>query len=93
MGPNSDSSIRFLSVRVLYDIARMACRSGAAPKPQIDFDVPLGRKFLISQPSILKRLEPYNKARSYDFRVKPFGFVQSLRRPRSKRRTIADCTL
>jgi len=37
----------------------------------------LRRKFPISQPSILKRLEPYNKTRSYDFRVKPFGFVQS----------------
>jgi len=46
-------------------------------KPLIDFDVTLRRKFPISQPSILKRLEPYNKTRSYDFRVKPFGFVQS----------------
>ncbi len=46
-------------------------------KPLIDFDVPLRRKFPISQPSILKRLEAYNKPRSYDFRVKPFGFVQS----------------
>jgi hypothetical protein len=46
-------------------------------KPLINFDVPLRRKFPISQPSILKGLEPYNKTRSYDFRVKPFGFVQS----------------
>jgi hypothetical protein len=36
-------------------------------KPLINFDVPLRRKFPISQPSILKRLEPYNKPRSYDF--------------------------
>jgi hypothetical protein len=47
-------------------------------KPLIDFDVPLRRKFPISQPAILKRLEAYNKARSYDFRVKPFGFVQTI---------------
>lgn len=45
--------------------------------PLIDFDMPLRRKFPISQPSILKRLEAYNKNRSYEFRVKPFGFVQS----------------
>jgi hypothetical protein len=32
---------------------------------------------LVGEPSILKRLEPYNKTRPYDFRVKPFGFVQS----------------
>jgi hypothetical protein len=47
-------------------------------KPLIDFDVPLRRKFPISQPAILKRLEVYNKRRSYDFRVKPFGFVQTI---------------
>jgi hypothetical protein len=47
-------------------------------KPLIDFDVPLRRKFPISQPSILKRLNAYNKTRAYDHRVKPFGFVQSV---------------
>jgi hypothetical protein len=47
-------------------------------KPLVDFDVPLRRKFPISQPAILKRLEAYNKPRSYDFRVKPFGFVQTI---------------
>ena len=47
-------------------------------KPLIDFDVPLRRKFPISQPAILKRLKAYNKPRSYDFRVKPFGFVQTI---------------
>jgi hypothetical protein len=46
-------------------------------KPLIDFDAPLHRKFPISQPAILKRLEAYNRQRSYDFRVKPFGFVQT----------------
>ena len=46
--------------------------------PLIDFDVPMRRKFPISQPSILQRLEAYNKTRSYDHRVKPFGFVQSV---------------
>lgn len=47
-------------------------------KPLIDFDVPLRRKFPISQPSILNRLERYNKSRSFDFRIKSFGFVQSV---------------
>jgi hypothetical protein len=47
-------------------------------KPLIAFEVPLRRKFPISQPSILKRLDQYNGPRSYDFRVKPFGFVQSV---------------
>ncbi|MFY9737874.1 MAG: hypothetical protein WAK11_02370 [Candidatus Cybelea sp.] len=47
-------------------------------KALIDFDVQLRRKFPISQPATLKRLEAYNKPRSYDFRVKPFGFVQTI---------------
>jgi len=47
-------------------------------KPLGDFDVPLRRKFPISQPSILARLKPYNKTRSYDLQVKPFGFVQTV---------------
>ena len=47
-------------------------------KPLIDFDVPMRRKFPISQPSILKRLAEYNKGRSYEHRIKPFGFVQSI---------------
>jgi hypothetical protein len=47
-------------------------------KPLIDFDVPLRRKFPISQPATLRRMETYNKPRSYDFRVKPFGFVQTI---------------
>lgn len=50
---------------------------GRRAKPLIDFDVPLRRKFPINQPPILKRLDAYNKPRSYDFRVKPFGFVQT----------------
>jgi hypothetical protein len=43
-----------------------------------DFDVPLRRKFPISQPSILKHLQRYNWPLSYDYRLKPFGFVQSV---------------
>ena len=54
--------------------AKQRCRA----KPLIDFDVPMRRKFPISQPSILKRLDSYNKTRSYDHRIKPFGFVQSV---------------
>lgn len=47
-------------------------------RPLLDFELPLRRKFPISQPAILKRLDAYNKPRSYDFRVKPFGFVQTI---------------
>lgn len=45
-------------------------------QPLIAFDVPLRRKFPVSQPSILKRFDSYNRERNYDARVKPFGFVQ-----------------
>ncbi|HET6275202.1 MAG TPA: hypothetical protein VFE16_04595 [Candidatus Cybelea sp.] len=47
-------------------------------KPLVDFDVPLRRKFPISAPAILSRLAPHNNTRSYDFRIKPYGFVQSI---------------
>ena len=47
-------------------------------KPLIDFDVPMRRKFPISQPYTSRRLRHYNKALSFDFRVKPFGFVQTV---------------
>lgn len=44
----------------------------------IDFDVPMRRKFPISAPTILNRLIPHNTSRSYDQRIKPYGFVQSI---------------
>jgi hypothetical protein len=44
----------------------------------IDFDVPLRRKFPIGQTAIYRRLERYNEKRSYDHKVKPFGFVQTV---------------
>ena len=46
--------------------------------PLIDFNVPMRRKFPISAPAILNRLNPHNNARSYDQRIKPYGFVQSV---------------
>jgi hypothetical protein len=36
------------------------------------------RKFPVSQPAILKRRNAYNKSRTYDFEVKPSGFVQTV---------------
>lgn len=33
-------------------------------KPLVDFEVRLRRKFPVSQPAILKRLDAYNKPRS-----------------------------
>ena len=52
-----------------------AIQSRATPsaKPLTDFDVPLRRKFPITQPAIYKRLQAYNRPKSYDFKVKPFG--------------------
>lgn len=47
-------------------------------KPLVNFDVPLRRKFPISAPAILSRLGSHNRSRSYDFRIKPYGFVQSI---------------
>jgi hypothetical protein len=47
-------------------------------KPLIDFDMPMRRKFPISAPAILSRLDPHNRSRSYDYRIKPYGFVQSI---------------
>jgi hypothetical protein len=47
-------------------------------KPLIDFNMPMRRKFPISAPAILKRLSPHNNLRSYDHRIKPYGFVQSV---------------
>src|SRR5262249_53585614 len=41
-------------------------------------DVPLRRKFPISQPSILERFAKNNRRYSYDFRLKPHGFVQAV---------------
>lgn len=64
-------------------------------KPLIDFDVPLRRKFPISQPSILKRLEPYNMPRSYDFRAQAV-WLRSIGHSSNqdwKERSIADCAV
>lgn len=47
-------------------------------KPLIDFDVPMRRKFPISAPVILNRLNPHNKSLSFDYCIKPYGFVQSI---------------
>lgn len=47
-------------------------------RPLVDFDVPLRRKFPISQPHVLKRFTELNRAKRYESRVKPYGFVQSV---------------
>jgi len=41
--------------------------------------VPMRRKFAISAPAILSRLHPHNRSKSYDHRIKPYGFVQTIR--------------
>jgi hypothetical protein len=47
-------------------------------KPLVDFDVPMRRRFPISAPAILNRLNPHNRTKTYDYRIKPYGFVQSV---------------
>jgi hypothetical protein len=69
---------RRIWLAILFKHLKVNPKQRRRAKPLIDFDVPLRRKFPISQPSILKRLKAYNKTRSYDFRVKPFGFVQTV---------------
>jgi hypothetical protein len=46
----------------------------------LDFHVPMRRKFPIAQPSILDRkaFKDHNRAKSYDFRMKPFSFLQTV---------------
>jgi hypothetical protein len=46
----------------------------------IAFEVPMRRKLPIAQPSVLdtKGFRAYNRAKSYDFRIKPFGFLQAV---------------
>jgi hypothetical protein len=46
----------------------------------IDFDVPLRRRFPISQPRIYDNasFRRLNRGKSYDFRIKPYGFLQTV---------------
>ncbi|MGA8575271.1 MAG: hypothetical protein WB609_06200 [Candidatus Cybelea sp.] len=82
MGRSRNESTAKLARRIWLAILvkhlKVNAKQRRRAKPLIDFDVPLRRKFPISQPSILQRFEAYNKTRPYDHRVKPFGFVQSV---------------
>lgn len=63
---------------LMQELPKINARQHRRAKPLVAFDVPLRRKFPVSQPRILKRLEAYNRTRSYDQRVKPYGFVQTV---------------
>lgn len=69
---------RRIWLRILMAHLKVNPKQRRRAKPLVDFDVPMRRKFPISQPSILERLAQYNKGRSYEHRIKPFGFVQSV---------------
>jgi hypothetical protein len=69
---------RRIWLSILMEHLKVNPKQRRRAKPLIDFDVPMRRKFPISQPSILKRLGEYNKGRSCEHRIKPFGFVQSI---------------
>ncbi|HEY1883026.1 MAG TPA: hypothetical protein VGG51_08295 [Candidatus Cybelea sp.] len=83
IGRSREETTKKLARRVwlsilLHELPGISPRQQRRALPLIAFDVPLRRKFPVSQPSVLKRFESYNRGRSYDSRVKPFGFVQSV---------------
>jgi hypothetical protein len=82
IGRTKRESISKLARRIWYSILfrnlNVSKKQRRRAKPLIAFDLPMRRKFPVSQPAILRRLEAYNKTRTYDFRVKPSGFVQTL---------------
>lgn len=57
---------------------RVNAKQQRRAKPLTDFDAPMRRKFPISHPSILQRFARYSRQYAYDYRVKPFGFVQTI---------------
>jgi hypothetical protein len=65
-------------LRILIDNLDVSEEQRNECKELIDFDVPLRRKFPVSQPAIYKRLKAFNDGRDYDASVKPFGFVQTV---------------
>ena len=89
LGRSSNETTPKLARRIWLSILmrelKVSSQQRRRAQPLVAFDIPLRRKFPISQPAILRRLDGYNKARTYDFRVKPGGFVQavtpSTRRP------------
>jgi hypothetical protein len=46
----------------------------------LDFDVPFRRRFPITQPRIYETpgFKQFNRAKGYDFRIKPYGFLQTI---------------
>jgi hypothetical protein len=69
---------RRIWLSILFRHVNVSPKQRRRARQLVDFDVPLRRKFPISQPAILRRLDAYNKLRSFDFKVKPFGFVQTV---------------
>jgi hypothetical protein len=77
-GETTSKLARRIWLAILIRELKVSPKQRRRAKPLVAFDIPMRRKFPISQPSILKRLIGYNRSRSYDFQVKPFGFVQSV---------------
>jgi hypothetical protein len=82
LGRSRNESTRKLARRIWLSILikhlKVNSKQRRRAKPLVAFDVPLRRKFPISQPAILERFSAYNRSRAYDYRVKPFGFVQTV---------------
>jgi hypothetical protein len=53
----------------------------------LDFRTPMRRKSPIAQPSVYKArgFTRYNVGRNYDFRIKPFSFMQTIAAPLDQR--------
>ncbi|HEY1681764.1 MAG TPA: hypothetical protein VGF98_09030 [Candidatus Tumulicola sp.] len=65
-------------LKILIDNLRVSKAQREESKALIDFDLPMRRRFPISQPAIYQRMKAFNEGCSYDQSVKPFGFVQSV---------------
>ena len=63
---------------LMKELPRVNPKQRRRAKPLLALDVPLRRRFPISHPSLLKRFERFNRERTYDFRVKPLGFLQAV---------------
>jgi hypothetical protein len=86
IGRTSKETVRKLARRIWTSI--LICELGVRYRGTrkrrmarlLAFDIPLRRKLPIAQPSVLdtRGFRAYNRTKSYDFRIKPFSFLQTV---------------
>ncbi|HEY1681775.1 MAG TPA: hypothetical protein VGF98_09085 [Candidatus Tumulicola sp.] len=74
----TEAFARNVWLKILMDNLNVSDAQRRESEASINFDLPMRRKFPINQPAIYKRMAAFNKDRSYDQSVKPFGFVQTV---------------